>query len=109
MKPNIKSKYFIASLAAIAAYVLTMIYVRSYASNAVRNDASTSLMIPLSYVAVVCIALAGLFWFKSAKPNATVTQQLLVLLLTPIALTPVLSFVYVMIVLLPIYGLASNI
>jgi hypothetical protein len=60
---------------------------------------------PLGIMSILLIAIAGLFWYKSSRPQASNKNQLIAFIFAPLILTPITSAIYFFAVVMPIYGL----
>lgn len=60
------------------------------------------------YLPYLWISLAGLLFFKSTNKGQDVTYQIVALILTPMIFSPVLAVIYVIMILLPIYGIVGG-
>jgi hypothetical protein len=109
MKPNPKSKYFKISLACFAAYLVTLVVLRFYVVHAVRSGNSFTLLInALFWASVLWVSLGSLFWFKTTKNKQNAMNHVAAFLLGPVVLSPIIGFLYVLVVLMPIYSLVGS-
>jgi hypothetical protein len=108
MKPNIKSKYFKLSLVVFFCYLASLLYARFYVINAIKTNSDTSLVIYLFILGLVFMYAGTILWYASSHPHAKRSRQLLLAFIAPFALIPILAIMYVVVVLLPIYSLATR-
>jgi hypothetical protein len=108
MKPNTKSIFFKLSILCLILFVLQLFITRQLALNAVKGSRSTSLIAPLYWLGIFWVSLGSAFYYKTTKYKQTFVRQLLVFILTPIALAPFIGIIYVIVVLLPLYGQISQ-
>jgi hypothetical protein len=110
MKPNTKSMFFKLSLLCLVLFVSQTVLSRIYVGRIVQEDKSSSLhLVSLFYwLGVLWVALAVVLYYKTTRFKQSFVRQALVFVLSPIALSPIIGVVYVVIVLLPIYNLAGN-
>jgi hypothetical protein len=106
------SVYFKLSIVCLIGFLGQLIIISRLIRKYVIAYSPTS-HIPADYLwleitALLWISLGGLFLYKTTKRKQTPATQLLVFIATPIVLMPLLAIIYVTIVLLPLYGLASN-
>lgn len=109
MKPNIKSTNFKLALFSFIAFFIHLFVLQSQVENSLLNNPTgENLPSIYFYLPYFWVGLAGLLFFKATKKEQTLQNQVLAFILTPLILSPILAFIYVIIVLLPIYGLAGQ-
>lgn len=109
MKPNTKSIFFKLSIVCFVAFIIQLIFMQGYARGVVEGgDTSASLIQPIYWLGVFWVSLGSLCWFKSTKNKQTLLNQVLVFVLSPIALSPVIIGLYIAVVLLPLYSLVGE-
>ncbi len=108
MKPNTKSKYFKLSLMSAGLFLIHLLILGLFIKSAVKHDHPASTFVQLSWVAIVWISLAAVFYYKTTQFRQALLRQIAVFFLAPIVLSPILAVLYVVIVLLPIYSLANQ-
>jgi len=105
MKPNTKSIFFKLSLACVIAFFVQMFILRGYVLHILNTNQSTSLLCALYLLGILWISIGSTFYYKSTKYDQKPLKQILVFVLSPFVFAPIIAFLYVIIVLLPLYAL----
>jgi hypothetical protein len=110
MKPDTHSRYFKYSMLCLAAFFIHLFILgRLVKHYTLSNDSSAhGYSAILLFAPLIWIGLGGLFNYKATALKQTATRQVLAFVLAPFALIFFEIICYVLIVLLPLYGVVSN-
>lgn len=109
MKPNIKTSSFKLSLLCVVLFGVHLAILQHQLLGLFEGDSQVE-NLPLVYYILpyIWVCLAGLFYFRSTNMRQAVSNQILAFILTPIVLSPALAVIYYIVIMAPVYGLASK-
>lgn len=103
-----KSGYFKCSLVSPLLFVVSLYVVGNLIRNAIKLNHPTSMLVAVSWLALLWVSLFGLFLYRSTTAKQSIVRHILVFALTPVVLSPILAIVYFLLVLSPLYNLVSS-
>jgi len=74
----------------------------------IKESGKNTYIIPAYILGIFWISLGSLFYYKTTRFKQTFLNQTLVFIFSPIIFSPVIAITYTIIVILPIYSLASK-